>query len=598
MKVDAFKPAIIMLCLFMYQHATCAAPAQHEPVSDIRILIDVSGSMKWNDPGNLRSPALRLVTGLLPKGTWSGVWTFGKFVNMLVPYQEVDEDWKEHARQAAAQLHSKGLFTNIEDTLNKATWDWNEPANNTERSIILLTDGLVDISKDTAENNRSRSRILDEILPRLQQSQVTIYTIALSGEADNVLLQQLAAATNGWYEKADTAETLDRIFFRMFEKAANPETLPMVDNNVLVDDSIEEVTMLVFRKDDASQSQIVAPDKRVFGEDTAPDNVSWHHEQRYDLITIKNPMGGTWHVNAEVDPDNRVMVVTNLKMLTTSLPNNISTGDEYTLNISLTQEGKIIEKKEFLHFIRATLTQQTKDRKWEWMLLDNGRDEDEVPGDGIYTVHLDKTLTEGEHTLTVNVDGTTFKRVHRQIVNIYDSPVMTAITPTTDGFSLSVTPRAGMIDPDSMTIHAIITGKEGARHAMEVPRINSNEWRLSLADFSQHNRNSAEIEISGVRPSGKPVSRHIGPLYFGEASDPAVEKVAGQATETPASHDNSSDARETEVKEMDVSINWPSVSIQVLVFNLLFAAVIFFGLRLWRKNSIPPATPWSDLVHE
>ena len=35
-----------------------------EPVSDVRILIDVSGSMKKNDPNNLRAPALRLVIGL------------------------------------------------------------------------------------------------------------------------------------------------------------------------------------------------------------------------------------------------------------------------------------------------------------------------------------------------------------------------------------------------------------------------------------------------------------------------------------------------------------------------------------------------------
>jgi hypothetical protein len=31
--------------------------AADEPVSDVRILIDVSGSMKKNDPENLRTPA-------------------------------------------------------------------------------------------------------------------------------------------------------------------------------------------------------------------------------------------------------------------------------------------------------------------------------------------------------------------------------------------------------------------------------------------------------------------------------------------------------------------------------------------------------------
>ena len=44
-------------------------------VDDIRILIDVSGSMKQNDPANLRIPALKLINGLIPSGSRAGVWT-------------------------------------------------------------------------------------------------------------------------------------------------------------------------------------------------------------------------------------------------------------------------------------------------------------------------------------------------------------------------------------------------------------------------------------------------------------------------------------------------------------------------------------------
>jgi len=604
MKIHGVNTAVIVICVFFYHHISVAATTnrQHEPASDIRIMIDVSGSMKWNDPQNLRAPALRLVTSLLPKGAQAGVWTFGKFVNMAVPLGEVDNAWKEQAKQAAAQLHSKGLFTNIEDTLGTATWDWKEPDDGFQRSIILLTDGLVDISRDTSENERSRSRILDIILPRIQKSHGTIYTIALSGEADDVLLQQLAAATNGWYEKAETAESLERIFFRMFEKAANPDTLPLIDNSVLVDESIEELTLLIFRKDGAAPSQLVTPDNLTFGEDSVPDNVNWNHENRYDLITIAKPMSGTWHVNADVDPDNRVMVVTDLRMITTTLPNNISLGDEYTLYISLTQEGKVIEKKEFLHFVKATLTQQSNDNQWEWMLLDNGRDLDEIAGDGVYAAHLGETLLKGEHTLTVDVDGTTFKRTHRQVINVYDSPVLAAITPTKDtatqGFTLSVMPRAGMIDPESMNITAVITDKDKNENTLAVPRINNSEWRLGLADHSHHQRYSAEIEITGERPNGKPVNVLIGPLHFGEDIKQNEENVANQATESDLPHDNTVKEQVMAPAAMEISINWLSVFIQVIVFNILFAAGIFFGIKTWRKTSNTISTPWDDLVHE
>ena len=51
--------------------------------SDVRIIVDISGSMKDTDPDNLRQPAVRLLARLLPEGASAGVWTFGQYVNML-----------------------------------------------------------------------------------------------------------------------------------------------------------------------------------------------------------------------------------------------------------------------------------------------------------------------------------------------------------------------------------------------------------------------------------------------------------------------------------------------------------------------------------
>ena len=64
---------------------TKLAQAAETPSSDVRVVIDVSGSMKKNDPKNLRAPALRMLVGLMPDDANSGVWTFAKMVNMLVP---------------------------------------------------------------------------------------------------------------------------------------------------------------------------------------------------------------------------------------------------------------------------------------------------------------------------------------------------------------------------------------------------------------------------------------------------------------------------------------------------------------------------------
>jgi hypothetical protein len=102
-----------LLLFFSISHSLISHAT--EPVTDLRVLIDVSGSMKHNDPHNLRAPALRLLVGLVPEGSRAGVWTFGRFVNMPVKLGRVNQTWKQMARAEAGKIHSNGLFTNIEE---------------------------------------------------------------------------------------------------------------------------------------------------------------------------------------------------------------------------------------------------------------------------------------------------------------------------------------------------------------------------------------------------------------------------------------------------------------------------------------------------
>ena len=56
---------------------------------DVRILIDVSGSMRKNDPMNLRIPAVRLVAELMPQGANAGIWMFSETVEQLIAPRKV-----------------------------------------------------------------------------------------------------------------------------------------------------------------------------------------------------------------------------------------------------------------------------------------------------------------------------------------------------------------------------------------------------------------------------------------------------------------------------------------------------------------------------
>ena len=78
--------------------ADAASAVELKP--DVRLLIDISGSMKDSDPLNLRAPAVELIVQMLPEGARAGIWIFGEGVSPLVDHGEVDKAWRDEAERA------------------------------------------------------------------------------------------------------------------------------------------------------------------------------------------------------------------------------------------------------------------------------------------------------------------------------------------------------------------------------------------------------------------------------------------------------------------------------------------------------------------
>ncbi len=254
---------VLLTLLFPITGLTAQQVEQQPQTSDVRVLIDVSGSMKKNDPANLRLPALRLLVGLLPPDSTADVWTFGTRADPLIRSDVTNDKWKAEARKASTKIHSKDMFTNIGLALEAAIADWGDkPSRLHQCSIILLTDGMIDISKDKSKNAAERKRILTTLLARIEKTGASIHTIALSANADHDFLQQLSTKTDVGYEQTDNAEQLERIFLRLFEKTTKRDTVPLVNNTFLVDDSIMELTLLVFKPKGAKPTKVVEPGRK------------------------------------------------------------------------------------------------------------------------------------------------------------------------------------------------------------------------------------------------------------------------------------------------------------------------------------------------
>ena len=113
------------------------------------------------------------------------------FFTLALTLPSVDDKWLENAIVATDEIHSEGSLTNIADALEDASKFWVTNEEDNERHVILLTDGIIDVSDDAFANEESRVHILETILPNYQRGKVYLHTIALSENADLDLLERL-----------------------------------------------------------------------------------------------------------------------------------------------------------------------------------------------------------------------------------------------------------------------------------------------------------------------------------------------------------------------------------------------------------------------
>ena len=476
---------------------------------DVRIVVDVSGSMKRNDPENLRIPAVRLVTGILPKGAKAGLWLFAEKVETLAAARKISSNTKKRLNQLAGKIHNRGLFTDIGAALEAATADWDEADDSTQRIVILLTDGVVDISKDEATNIAERKRIQQQLFPQLKKLNARIYTIALSDEADGELLAQLSNSTDAWFEAVKNAEQLEKVFLKIFEQSVTVPTLPLNDNKFKVDQSIDEFTALIFRSS-LDPISLISPSGIVYEADTISSKLSWFEEKRFDLITFRKPESGEWKIEGPVDPSNRVMVVSDLSLDVNNdeLPTSLFVGDSIDIKVSLQEKGNIINRASFLkliHFSGAVDTTSTEIDD-ELILEDDGENGDTKKADGIFSYHFTAPKIDEEVTFELQVSSPTFERVYRRSMRIFSSYVkyQTTVAETVEqSHTIVITPLTTVVDGKSLVVEGILKMPDGSELDLEFKLNDAKKLQAEFAADVLGGTYTATLNIKGETLAGK-----------------------------------------------------------------------------------------------
>lgn len=476
-----------------------------DKATDIHVIIDISGSMKQNDPENLRIPALNLIVEMIPEGARAGVWTFGQWVNMLIPPAQVDDAWREKAKQAAKQINSYGLRTNMGEAMEKATWQF-ETGGDFEQHAILLTDGLVDIADDKdpqqqAKNEAERQRIATQVLKNYQDLGVKIHSIGLSDNADKVLLDKLALETGGSSVIVNSSQELVKAFLKAFEKAAPAVTdqVPLSNDNTFnIDESVQEFTALVFREKGSKPMQLLSPSGKTISQiKGAGENVRWFGESVYDLVTITSPEAGEWKVDAKLDPDNRITVISDLKMDIRNLPNTLFPGQQVDFEVYLHEKGKVIKNPDFLKLMTFEMTMTAESGRSGTKVIS---DPDKVPEDGLYRESISRLSKEGQYELKIEVDGKTFKRMRKDYIQVRQ-PIGFEIRKTQVGkneaYAVRVIPQVAAIEVAKTRVIAKLKGPDQSSIIQAMPWIEEGVWEAVIEPSKGPGEYNIALNIKG-----------------------------------------------------------------------------------------------------
>ena len=559
-----FFVPVAWIVFFQGAHAQAERDAIASKPADVRLVIDVSGSMKRNDPNNLRQPSVDLLVQLLPEGSKAGVWTFGQWVNMLVPHKATNADWRSSGSVSAKKINSVGLYTNIGGALEKAAYDAETPNENYQTSIILLTDGMVDIDQDPDKNRSEWRRIVDEVLPKIQQAGYRIHTIGLSDNADIDLLNKLSISTDGIAEIAYTADDLMRIFLKAFEVSAPAEKVPFEGNSFVIDSSVEEFTALIFRQSAANPTELIGPDDVTHAKGNQSRFTKWYSGANYDLVTIKQPLEGEWRVLGDIDPGSRVTVVSNLNLRVSPLPNNVYVGSEVEANYFLQEDGSTVTNSDFLALmdIRSELQAGNDEFDLQTMWSEKSN-RDAIPADGIYTSELPKFDREGVYQLEILVDGKSFIRefTHQFTVRQpFGAEIRERFEDGKLEYILTARSYSNEINFESTQVLAVLYGPNGRKKIRPLLPTGLDTWQATIIP-DEEGVYRAEVKVKGETKNGDPVDVQLEDIDFNysiengfvEEVEPFFEATPepqtpatpeSQSTPTPAGTENNENVSE------------------------------------------------------
>lgn len=379
----------------------------------IEVLLDVSGSMEFNDPKGLRNPSTQLFIHLVPNNARVGISTFGDIPKELIPSGVVTPAWRNITTPKIMNITSHDRHTDIESALKYVIQKF--PDGNTKKIILFVSDGEIDLGASENKNNASKEAVLNKILPELKNKDIRILSIGLSEKSDTELLSTLANETQGQYIFAKTAQDLPEALLKLLGTTYPQEELPLTGNGFKVDAGIK--ALKIFSPKSKEPLEIKLPNSATLkvGSIEADGKVKWTQNDAFNFVYITDPAAGEWKISKSDPTSSRVIVDSSLQLHMEPLPTHLFVGERFFWRGAFYSAGRKITDKKFLSGISFSLYINGVARLNSHQLLLNLKKNGDfvVP---LYVLPQNEKLTEVELVFKAE----SFERKIRQSVSIHE----------------------------------------------------------------------------------------------------------------------------------------------------------------------------------
>ncbi|APE32594.1 hypothetical protein BOX17_13360 [Halomonas aestuarii] len=454
------------MALWLWAGPLAAQVNEERP--DVRVVVDVSGSMRENDPDRLAVSALDMLVALLPSGARAGVWTFGETVDNPLPLGEVDADWRRQALALPPALQAYQQYTDIEAALNEAA----RAEADGWRHLVLLTDGMIDLSPTRGAkpdiDAASRRRLMDERAAEFAAQGVAVHAIAFSEEADLALVERLAQTTGGLAALAESPESLLGAFLDIVERIFPADQVPLDEGRFVIDEGVETFSALVFHGPDDAPLTLVAPDGTRYRAEDAPADIRWQVEPRFDLIRVPEPLAGEWRLEGLVGEESRVNVASSRHLRTADLPTTLYLGFDVPVEAWVEHDGEPAGGG--LEDLSLSVSlQDSRGKVQSRVTLE--------PDSGRFRGRLPAPALTGNARLVIRAEGQGFRRQRVQAVNVL--PAIGAVHRPQAGWVVLAAehPR---LNRNNTRIHGELQGER-----LEADAVGDARWHLDLPDLDE-----------------------------------------------------------------------------------------------------------------